>query len=162
MTAIHTGASTPGPNVTAPDRRAERLAEALGGEAARSSPATPRVPAGRQGLREDLGSEPLQKSQQARALFFAQQIAQESGRTASATTADTEASKEPDAVTKFLDYMSKTPEERYYEALLAEEGHTPESLAALPPEARAAIEARIQERMQDKAAQEIAENLQQG
>ena len=66
-----------------------------------------------------------------------------------------------EAVRKFLDYMSKTPEERYYEALLAEEGLTVEALEALPPEARAAVEARLQEKMRDKTVEQIAENLAQ-
>ena len=54
--------------------------------------------------------------------------------------------------------MSKTPEERYYEALLAEMGLTKEQLQALPPEERAKIEAEIQEKMQKRTALKIGED----
>lgn len=53
--------------------------------------------------------------------------------------------------------MSKTPEERYYEALLAEMGLTKEQLEALPPEERAKIEAAIQEKIQKRTALKIGE-----
>ena len=53
------------------------------------------------------------------------------------------------AVTDFLEYMSKTPEERLYEKLLAEEGYTKEQLEKLPLELREKIEERIKEKMKE-------------
>ncbi|MBT5107277.1 MAG: hypothetical protein HOM25_01225 [Rhodospirillaceae bacterium] len=103
----------------------------------------------------------LQKTKQSGTLFDAQKIAQEPAQVnapedaGSAAASDDSAS---DAVNKFLDYMSKTPEERYYEALLAEMGLTKEQLQALPPEERAKIEAEIQEKMQKRTALKIGED----
>ncbi|MGH1402962.1 MAG: hypothetical protein ACRBDL_01835 [Alphaproteobacteria bacterium] len=70
------------------------------------------------------------------------------------TGADEGASTEADASSndskqRFLDYMSKTPEERYYEALLAKEGLTKEQLAALPPEEQKEIEEKIKQKIED-------------
>lgn len=50
----------------------------------------------------------------------------------------------------FLDYMSKTPEERYYEALLAEKGLTQEELDAMPLEERLKIEEQIKEEIKKR------------
>lgn len=109
------------------------------------------------GTSQNPAYEQLQKTKQARTLFLTQQIAQESPQaTAPAEGQSTQsASGGSDAVNAFLEYMSKTPEERYYEALLAEEGLTKEQLAALPPDARAKIESKIQE----KIKQHIENNM---
>lgn len=66
-----------------------------------------------------------------------------------------EMKEESDSIKNFLDYMSMTPEERYYAMFLAEEGLTPEELAALPVDERTKIEEIIQAKIKDKAAQNV-------
>jgi len=64
--------------------------------------------------------------------------------------------EEPASVEEeFLDYMSKTPEERYAEALLRELGLTPDQLAALPPEERNAILEKIQQKIEAKIEEDM-------
>ncbi len=64
--------------------------------------------------------------------------------------------EEPGSVEEeFLDYMSKSPEERYAEALLRELGLTPEQLAALPPEERNAILEKIQQKIEAKIEEDM-------
>ncbi len=104
-------------------------------------------------MESDPAYEQLQKTKQARTLFLTQQIAQE-GRVAEISAQD----DGPDAVTDFLEYMSMTPEERYYAALLAEEGLTQEELAALPPEERMEIEEKIREKIEEHTKDDIKEN----
>ncbi len=102
----------------------------------------------------------LQKSKQSRTLFDAQKIAQDPAQGSVPEDAGSESASNDsasDAVNEFLDYMSKTPEERYYEALLAEMGLTKDQLEALPPEERAKIEAEIQGKMQKRTALKIGE-----
>ena len=86
---------------------------------------------------------------QARTLFQAKEAAQ----APAATTGDVgpaDAEPKSDAVAKFLEYMSLTPEERLYRSILEEMGLTEEQLAALPPEERARIEREIQEKIQER------------
>lgn len=148
--------------------RVEKIAALLGGRVEKSSTAMtqarfnstpqPQSTVDYQAMREDPAYEQLQKTKQARTLFLAQQMAQESTQTAAPAEEEgaQSAASDSGAVNAFLEYMSKTPEERYYEALLAQEGLTKEQLAALPPDERAEIEARIQEKieqhMKNKAA----------
>jgi hypothetical protein len=145
--------------------RAEKIAALLGGTVEKSSTAIaqaqfnstpqPHATIDYQALKEDPAYEQLQKTKQARTLFLTQQMAQESvpaqaPNEAESTQSASTASGDSDAVNAFLEYMSKTPEERYYEALLAQEGLTKEQLAALPPDERAEIEAKIQEKIKQR------------
>ncbi len=139
--------------------RAEKIAALLGGTVEISSAAltqaqfnaTPQPGSSidYDALKEDPAYEQLQKTKQARTLFLAQQMALESGQTKAPDAGESaqSAASGSAAVNAFLEYMSKTPEERYYEALLAQEGLTKEQLAALPPDERAKIEAIIQEKI---------------
>lgn len=140
-------------------QRAEKIADLLGGTVQKSTTAMsqtqfnstpqPRSTIDYQALKEDQAYEQLQKTKQARTLFLTQQMAQESTQTAAPAEEEgaQTAASDSGAVNAFLEYMSKTPEERYYEALLAQEGLTKEQLAALPPDERAEIEARIREKI---------------
>jgi len=74
-------------------------------------------------------------------------------------TQTTEPQTSSDAVKAFLDYMNKTPAERYFEALLAEEGLTKEELEALPPEKRAEIEEKIQRKMKERVEEGTGETI---
>lgn len=65
------------------------------------------------------------------------------------------ADSESDPVKEFLDFMSMTPEERYYAMFLAEEGLTPEELEALPPEERAKIEEIIRRKIEERVALDV-------
>ncbi len=85
------------------------------------------------------------------ALLKAQESSQyTTGATAKEDTTD-ETDTESDAATQFLEWMEMTPEERYYVLLLAQEGLTPEELAALPPEERKKIEDKIQDKMEKQS-----------
>ncbi|PCJ01068.1 MAG: hypothetical protein COB14_04085 [Alphaproteobacteria bacterium] len=66
-------------------------------------------------------------------------------------------SNDPDPVKEFLDYMSKTPEERWFDAMLAEKGLTREQYDALPPEEKLALEIEIQEKIKERTAQKAEE-----
>lgn len=74
----------------------------------------------------------------------------EASASSNAEPLDDASSSRSDSVTEFLEYMEKTPEERYYEAILADKGLTKEELAALPPEERARIEAEIQAEIEER------------
>ena len=65
---------------------------------------------------------------------------------------------ETNAIKEFLDYMSKTPEERWFESLLTEEGLTKEEFDALPPEEKLEIEAKIQEKIKESTEQKSKQN----
>ena len=156
--------------------RAEFIAEMLGGEVVKSSTALTQnqfraippieMKVDVAAMQEDPRYEELQKLQQARTAFLAQQIAQENGEDVevkvqpeNADAIKEKAQKMADeAKEKFLDYMSKTPEERYYEAILREMGLTKEELAALPPDERAKIEEKIKEEIAQRMADNMSEN----
>ncbi|MCG8356193.1 MAG: hypothetical protein MI920_11515 [Kiloniellales bacterium] len=137
------------------EARAAKIAELLGGRVEKSSSALTQsqyeaLP--KPGLQTDyarMTADPaydrLQKIEQARSNFLAQQMAQEEQD----AIEDTGGS---DAVKEFLDYMSKSPEERYFEAFLREKGLTPEQFAALPPEEREKILKEFEQRMEQEVA----------
>ncbi|MGN8346094.1 hypothetical protein ACLEJQ_21075 [Pseudomonas sp. SMV71] len=56
------------------------------------------------------------------------------------------------AMEAFKEYMSKTPEQRLRDSILAELGITEEEFQAMPPEKQAAVSQEIAQRMQDKSA----------
>ncbi|MGB0719803.1 MAG: hypothetical protein ACPGRX_04980 [Bdellovibrionales bacterium] len=57
---------------------------------------------------------------------------------------------------RFLDYMQQTPTERWRKQILKQLGYTEESLAALSPRKRQAVEEKIQQ-LVDAKAEEITE-----
>lgn len=74
-----------------------------------------------------------------------------------ANSKDTTSSEDDsDAVKEFMDYMDKTPEERYFDLFLKQEGLTQEQFEALSPEERAKIEETIQQKIRDKVKEEVA------
>lgn len=79
---------------------------------------------------------------------------------ADAPVTDAEAADRRDPVQEFLDYMRKTPEELYHEAILREMGLTQEELEAMPPEQRVAIEREIQEKLEERIAKSLLEDEQ--
>lgn len=96
---------------------------------------------------EDSAGKQEQQAENAKTLFLTQKIAQLD--TEQDTSSDIQSK---DATQEFLDYMSKTPEERWYDALLAQEGHTEESLAALSPEDRMKVIEKIKEEIEKRFA----------
>ncbi len=82
-------------------------------------------------------------------LEFSKNLNIESGNEAAATSHTTTEASANDSRQQFLEYMSMTPEERYYEALLAKEGLTKEELEALPPEERMRTEEKIQQKIEE-------------
>ena len=98
--------------------------------------------------------------------FVAQQLAQEmTPEDAVANEAVSSVSTEEDeeetsaAVEKFLEYMSKTPEERYFEAFLKSKGMTQEDFDALDPEDKEALVTEFEEAVKQRVAEKSAEEL---
>ncbi len=151
-----------GPVLAQARARAEIIAGLMGGKVEKSSTAMtqsqfmavprPRAAVDNQAMRKDPAYEQLQKTKEARKLFLAQQIAQ-----SPVTEQDRMEAPSGDAATEFLDYMSKSPAERYYEALLREKGLTEEELANLPPEERARIVQEIKEEIEAHFAAKVEE-----
>ncbi len=69
----------------------------------------------------------------------------------------TESTTYAEATKAFLDYMDKTPEERYREAILRDMDLTEEQLAALPPEERAKVEEEIKAQIEKRIKTHAAE-----
>ena len=59
------------------------------------------------------------------------------------------------AVAEFLEYMEMTPEEKYFDMFLKEEGLTQEEYDALPPEDKAEITEKIQNRIEEKMKEDL-------
>ncbi|PCK00274.1 MAG: hypothetical protein COA45_00365 [Zetaproteobacteria bacterium] len=72
------------------------------------------------------------------------------------TDKDTDTTTKSSAVEEFLEFMSKTPEERWREQILKSMGLTEEQLAALPPEEREEVEEKIIKIIEDKIENAIA------
>lgn len=98
----------------------------------------------------------LQKASQAETEFRTQQIAQEGDAVVSAGEDDGEQSE---AVKAFLAYMSKTPEERFFESFLKSKGMTKEEFEALPPEDKQALLKEFQEMVRERTEAESAKKL---
>ncbi|GAB4394708.1 MAG: hypothetical protein Tsb0032_22360 [Kiloniellaceae bacterium] len=93
--------------------------------------------------------------------FRAQQIAQETAREGADLAAlPDEEEEQSEAVKAFLDYMSKTPEERYFEAFLKSKGMTQEEFDALPVEDKKALmkefEEFVKQSMEINSAEKVA------
>ncbi len=144
--------------------RAEKIAEFFGGEVERSSTALTQAEFDRlptvgynidtAAMQADPMYEQLQRSKQAHTEFLAQQIAQ----------GDSDADKVAagsgsGAAAAFLDYMSKTPEERFFDAFLKEKGLTQEEFEKLPPKERADLMTEFKQELEDKALESVADSL---
>ncbi len=150
--------------------RAEYIARMLGGEVVKSATAMtqqqfnavpqPKPTINYEAMKQDPLYEQLQKTRQAHTEYMTQQMAQgdvpEEVKTAVVETVaeakEQARMKSEEAKQKFLDYMSKTPEERYYEAILREMGLTKEELEALPPDERAKVEEKIKDEITKRMA----------
>lgn len=90
----------------------------------------------------------------------AQQIAQEDVTPETAALAEQEENGESEAVKAFLDYMAKTPEERYFETFLKSKGMTQEEYDALPVEDKKALmkefEEFVKQSMENNSAEKVA------
>ena len=75
-----------------------------------------------------------------------------------AATQAAETEETSTAAQTFLEFMAKSPRERYYEMILKEKGLTKEQLDAMPPEERAKIEREIQEEIEHRVKLEAAKN----
>ncbi len=95
--------------------------------------------------------------------FIAQQLAQESARGA-ARAADPAVAAEDEeessgAVRAFLEYMSKSPEERYLDSFLRSKGLTQEDFDAMSPEDQKALLQEFREFVKQKVAEKSNEAL---
>ena len=139
--------------------RAAKIAELLGGEVIKSSTALTQAQFKKapelqlsvdyKAMMADPAYQQLQKTKEARTLFLAQQMAQSSPAANDQSSPIDTAEMSP--VDEYLDFMSKTPEQRYFEFLLAEEGLTKEEFDALPPEEKLKVENKIQQKMKEQA-----------
>ena len=102
--------------------------------------------------------------------FLAQQLAQEKTQTAvtaeddeavASVSAEEDEDEQSAAVEKFLEYMSKTPEERYFEAFLKSKGMTQEDFDALSPEDQQALVEEFREAVKQRVAETSAEKVAQ-
>ena len=77
---------------------------------------------------------------------YSSKIEEENAAAASVSNADTGQSA---VVTALLDYLHKTPEERYFDAILKDKGLTQEQYDALPPKEKAALREEIMEEVRE-------------
>jgi hypothetical protein len=147
--------------------RADIIAKALGGKVVKSASALtqaqfnglpqPTATVDVEAMRADPLFAALEKSKQAASAFAAQQIAQEGTRGAGATE---DAEGDSPAVRAFLEYMAKTPEERYFETFLTAKGMTQEEFDALPAEEKRALlkdfEAYVKQSVENDSAEKVA------
>lgn len=92
---------------------------------------------------------------QSNSAFMAQQISQQEHR-AEEAGGD---SSESGAVTAFLEYMAKSPEERFFESFLKARGMTQEEFESLPPEQQKALLKEFQEYVKQQVENEAAEQV---
>ena len=98
--------------------------------------------------------------------FIAQHLAQETApankaadeAVASVSTGEDEEETSA-AVRTFLEYMAKTPEERYFEAFLKSKGMTQEEFDALDPEDKEALVEEFEDAVKQRVAEKNAEEL---
>jgi hypothetical protein len=147
--------------------RADIIAKALGGKVVKSASALtqaqfnglpqPTATVDVEAMRADPLFAALQKSKQAASAFAAQQIAQVGSRDAGAAE---DAEGDSPAVRAFLEYMAKTPEERYFETFLTAKGMTQEEFDALPAEDKRALlkdfEAYVKQSVENESAEKVA------
>lgn len=98
--------------------------------------------------------------------FMAQQMAQTAADGAKTTTPEVEEGADSpvdegksDAVEAFMEYMAKTPEERYFEAFLNAKGMTEESFHALPPEDKQALLREFEDYVKQHVGEASAERI---
>jgi hypothetical protein len=103
----------------------------------------------------DGSADSLMKATQARCEFLTQQLAQEGSTDRSPASGSSES--DSPAVTAFLDYMAKSPEERYMDAFLKSKGMTQEEFDALPPEQQQALIQEFKEYMKQSVERDSAE-----
>jgi hypothetical protein len=151
--------------------RADIIAKALGGKVVKSASALtqaqfnglpqPTATVDVEAMRADPLFAALEKSKQAASAFAAQQIAQEGSQegTRDAGAAEDAEGGSP-AVRAFLEYMAKTPEERYFETFLTAKGMTQEEFDALPAEEKRALlkdfEAYVKQSVENDSAEKVA------
>ena len=91
---------------------------------------------------------------------MAQEMAQDGDDADDAAEAgpDEATAQRPDPVQVFLDYMAKTPEERYFDSFLKSKGLTEEAFEALPAEERQALMREFEELVKTSIEKQAAEN----
>ncbi|GAB4374904.1 MAG: hypothetical protein Kow00114_37770 [Kiloniellaceae bacterium] len=94
--------------------------------------------------------------------FIAQQLAQQAApadEAAASVSAQEDEEETSAAVRTFLEYMAKTPEERYFEAFLKSKGMTQEQFDALDPEDKEALVQEFEDAVKQRVAEKNAEEL---
>jgi len=95
------------------------------------------------------------QSLQSNSAFLAQQLSQQEIRAEEAGSD----SGDSGAVAAFLEYMAKSPEERYFEAFLRSRGMTQEDFEALPADQQKALLKEFQEYVKQQVENEAAEKV---
>lgn len=112
-------------------------------------------------LRSDPLFESLRQAKQAALAVHTQETAQKTvGAALSAAAEPQELDNESSAVRAFLDYMAKSPEERYFEAFLKSRGMTAEEFEAMSPDEQQGLlkefEDTLKQRLGDATAERIS------
>lgn len=102
----------------------------------------------------------MTQSLQANSAFLAQQLSQDPGMAESQAVEDTHDGQSA-AVTAFLEFMDKTPEEHAFEAFLGSKGMTQEEFEALPESEKQALIEEFKERLKRQVEEETAKRLAQ-
>lgn len=92
---------------------------------------------------------------QSNSAFMAQQISQQEVRVEESDSGGGESA----AVAAFLEFMAKTPEERYLESFLKARGMTQEEFESLPPEQQKALLKEFQEYVRQSVENDSAEKV---
>ena len=89
---------------------------------------------------------------------YSSEIEEESASTAGVAAAGTANADtgQSAVVTALLDYLHKTPEERYFDAILKDKGLTQEQYDALPPKEKAALREEIMEEVRERMIADAA------
>lgn len=102
------------------------------------------------------------QEKQAALTLQAQEVAQKTAGASLPDTGPENLDNETGAVKAFLDYMAKSPEERYFEAFLKSRGMTAEEFEAMSPSEQQGLlkdfEDTLKQRLGDATAERIAGN----
>lgn len=99
------------------------------------------------------------QEKQAALTLHAQELAQKTAGAALADTGPENLDNESAAVKAFLDYMAKSPEERYFEAFLKSRGMTAEDFEAMSPDEQQDLLTEFEDTLKQRLGNATAERI---